>query len=195
MATKAQRRQATQNRLKAMQHPLRAEAFRLIRDHGPISPAQIARELESEVSDVSYHVKKLVEYNCAEPAGTRPVRGALEHFYLATEQHMVDTEEWAELVEEEPQMAEILVDEFMQHIVDDYSASRRGGVVGLDEEFHITRTPLILDPEGMTAALKATEEHRHRLAEIAAESADRRLKQKTREVPVSSSIVFFKMPT
>ena len=76
MATRAERRKATHNRLKAMQHPLRAEAFRLIRDQGPISPAEVARELEADVPTVSYYVRKLSEYDCVEETENRPVRRA-----------------------------------------------------------------------------------------------------------------------
>ncbi|HEX8050011.1 MAG TPA: helix-turn-helix domain-containing protein [Solirubrobacterales bacterium] len=194
MATRAQRRQATQNRIKAMSHPLRAEAFRLIRDRGPMSPAEVARELEAELGDVSYHVRKLKEFDCVEEVDHRQVRGAIEHFYRATEQHMIDTEEWAELVEAEPAMAEALTDEFMQGIVDDYSASRRAGVVAADEEFWIVRTPLALDPEGVREALEATQVYEDAMTDIAARSAGRRSGEGTEEVPVSSSVVFFKMP-
>ena len=194
MATKAQRRQATQNRIKAMQHPLRAEAFRVVRDRGPLSPSQLARELEADVKEVSYHIRKLREYGCVEEVGSQQARGAVEHFYRATEQHMIDTEEWAELAEVEPDMAEALTDEFMQSIVDDYSASRRAGIVALDEEFWIVRTPLILDPEGVREALEASEKYEDAMTEIATRSAGRRVDGGTEEVPVSSSAVFFKMP-
>jgi len=195
VATKAQRRQATVNRLKAMQHPLRAEAFRLIRDRGPMSPAEISRELEVSVNELSYHVRKLNELNCVEEVHSRVVRGAVEHFYRATEQHAVDTEEWAELAELEPVMAETLSDEFMQLIVDDYSASRRASIVALDHEFYITRTPVLLDPEGVEEALSAAEEYEDRMNEIATRSAARRVEKGTLEVPASSSIAFFKMPS
>lgn len=194
MATRAQRRQATQNRIKAMSHPLRAETFRLIRDQGPLSPREVAKELEADLKDVSYHVRKLNEFQCVEEVANRQVRGAVEHFYRATEQHMIDTEEWGELAEAEPQMAEALTDEFMQGIVDDYSASRRAAVVALDEEFWIVRTPLLLDPEGVREALAASEEYETAMTEIAVRSAERRGTEGTEEVPASSSIVFFKMP-
>lgn len=194
MATRVQRRQATQNRIKAMSHPLRAETFRLIRDRGPLSPAEVARELEADLKDVSYHVRKLNEFECIEEVQNRQVRGAVEHFYRATEQHMIDTEEWGELAEVTPQMAEALTDEFMQGIVDDYTVSRRAAVVGLDEEFWIVRTPLILDPQGVQEALAATESYESTMTEIAARSAERRVNENAQEVPVSSSVVFFKMP-
>jgi DNA-binding transcriptional ArsR family regulator len=195
VATRAQRRQATQNRIKAMSHPLRAEAFRLIRDRGPLSPTEVARELEADLKDVSYHVRKLNDFNCVEEVENRQVRGAVEHFYRATERHMVDTEEWGELAEVEPQMAEALTDEFMQGIVDDYSESRRASVVALDEEFWIVRNPLVLDPEGVREALEAAEAYENEITKIAARSAERRVSEGASEVPVSSSIVLFKMPS
>lgn len=194
MATKAQRRQATQNRIKAMAHPLRAEAFRLIRERGVLSPTEVARELEADLKDVSYHVRKLKDFGCVEEVENRQVRGAVEHFYRATEAHMIDTEEWGELAETQPEMAEALTDEFMQGIVDDYTASRRAEIVALDEEFWIVRTPLLLDPEGMREALEAAEAYETAMTEIAARSAGRRGREQTEEVPVSSSTVLFKMP-
>lgn len=177
-----------------MSHPLRAEAFRLIRDRGPLSPAEVARELEADLKDVSYHVRKLNDFNCIEEVENRHVRGAVEHFYRATEMHMIDTEEWAELAEVEPQMAEALTDEFMQSIVDDYTASRHAGVVALDDEFWIVRTPLVLDEKGLQEALEAAATYEGEINEIAARSAKRRAADGAHEVPVSSSVAFFKMP-
>jgi DNA-binding transcriptional ArsR family regulator len=194
VATKAQRRQATQNRIKALSHPLRAEAFRLIRDRGPLSPRGLSKELEADVRAVSYHVRKLREFNCIEEVETRPVRGAIEHFYRATEEHMIDTEEWGELADAEPQMAQALTDEFMQSVVDDYSESRRAGVVALDEQFWIVRTPLVLDSLGVMEVLDASQRYEDEVLEITARSARRRSSNGAEPVPTSHSVVFFKMP-
>jgi hypothetical protein len=194
MATKAQRRQATQSRIKALSHPLRAEAFRLIRVDGPISPSAIARNLEADTKDVSYHVRKLREFRCVEQVSARVTRGTVEHFYIATEQHMIDTEEWDELVESEPQMAEVLTDDFVQSIVDDYSASRRASIVGLDSEFFIVRHPGTVDPEGVQEVLEASEQYEKAIEEIMVRSAQRQGEVGSDAVPVSASIVFFKMP-
>jgi hypothetical protein len=92
-------------------------------------------------------------------------------------------------------MAEALTDEFMQGIIDDYTASRRAAIVGLDEEFFISRTPLMLDPAGVGEALEAAAEYENAMMEIAGRSAERRATEPTEAVPVSSSVVFFKMPT
>jgi DNA-binding transcriptional ArsR family regulator len=187
----ALRKKASEKRIRAMSHPLRAVAFRLLIERGEMSPAEISRETGANLSDVSYHVRQLVELDCAEMVRTRPVRGAVEHFYVATDRHLIDTEEWEEL---EPLVAEDLVCEFMQKILDDFVASRKAGIVGSDKNFHITRTPVNLDREGMTEALDAFERCRLEIADIEARSAARRSDSGEATVPTSSSLALFEMP-
>ena len=190
MSTKTQRRKATENRIKAMSHPLRAAVLRILVER-TASPAEMARELDEELSNVSYHTKQLVEFECAELVSTRPVRGALEHFYRATERHLIDTEEWEEL---DPVIAEDLVCEFMQKIIDDFVASARAQLIGGDKDFHLTRTPLVLDQEGLAEALEAHERARLEILEIEARSAERMIDSGEQGVNVSSSQGCFKMP-
>lgn len=190
MSTKAERRKATESRVKAMSHPLRAAVLRILADR-TASPAEMARELDEELSNVSYHTKQLVEFECAELVSTRPVRGALEHFYRATERHLIDTEEWEEL---DPVIAEDLVCEFMQKILDDFTASARAQLIGGDKDFHLTRTPLVLDQEGLQESLEAHERTRLEVLEIEARSAERMLESGEQGVHVSSAQGCFKMP-
>ena len=190
MSTKTQRRKATENRIKAMGHPLRASILRHLTER-TASPAEMARELDEELSNVSYHTKQLVEFECAELVSTRPVRGALEHFYRATERHLIDTEEWDEL---DPLVAEDILCEIMQKSVDDFVVSRRADVIGADKDFHLTRTLLVLDEEGMNEALEAQERARLEIQEIAARSAARMVDSGARGINVSSSQGLFKMP-
>jgi len=190
MSTKSQRRKATENRIKAMSHPLRASILRILADR-TASPAEMARELEEDLSNVSYHTKQLLEFDCAELVSTRPVRGALEHFYRATERHLIDTEDWEEL---DPVIAEDIVCETTQGMLDDFVASAKAGVVGGDKDFHLSRTPLVLDPEGLQEALEAQERARLEVLEIEARSAARLLESGEEGISVSSSQALFKMP-
>lgn len=190
MSTKTQRRKATENRLKAMNHPLRASVLRILVER-TASPAEMARELDEELSNVSYHTKQLVEFECAELVSTRPVRGALEHFYRATERHLIDVEEWEEL---DPLVAEGILSEIMQKMLDDFVVSARAGVVGSDDKFHLTRTPLVLDQEGMKEALEAHERARLEILEIEARSAARMVESGEKGANFSSSQGCFKMP-
>jgi DNA-binding transcriptional ArsR family regulator len=190
MSTKTQRRKATENRIKAMSHPLRATILRILVER-TASPAEMARELDEELSNVSYHTKQLVEFECAELVSTRPVRGALEHFYRATERHLLVMEEWEEL---DPVMKEDLVCEFMQKILDDFVASARAGIIGSDENFHLTRTPLVLDSEGLREALEIHERTRLEILEVEARSAARMVESGEEGARVSTSQGCFKVP-
>src|SRR3954453_17813900 len=166
MSTKTERQKATQNRIKAMNHPVRAAILGILAERTS-SPAEMARELDEDLSNVSYHTKQLVELDCAELVSTRPVRGALEHFYRATERSLIDKEQWDAL---DPMMAENFLSEIMQKILDDFVASAGASVVGSDADFHLGRTPLVLDQEGLKEALEAHEQMHQEIMDIAARS-------------------------
>jgi DNA-binding transcriptional ArsR family regulator len=87
---------ADQRLSRALSHPLRAECLTILNAR-VASPAEIARELNLEVSNVSYHVKELLELDCIELVRTRQVRGATEHFYRGVAQKYLDDDLWAEL--------------------------------------------------------------------------------------------------
>jgi len=99
MPTRTERLRANENRIKAMSHPLRAAVLRILSER-TASPAEMARELGAELSNVSYHAKQLVAFECAELVDIQVVRGALEHFYRATEQPLLEIEEWLTLDEQ-----------------------------------------------------------------------------------------------
>lgn len=190
MPTKTQRRKASENRIKAMNHPLRAAVLRILTER-TASPAEMARELGEELSNVSYHTKQLVEFECAELVSTRPVRGALEHFYRSIERPLLDAEDWKEL---DPLIAEDIVCEIVQKILDDFIASRRAEIIGSDEKFHLTRTPLVLDAEGMEEALEIHERTRIEIQEVEARSAARMVESGEQGKNVSTSQLCFELP-
>jgi DNA-binding transcriptional ArsR family regulator len=190
MSTKTGRQKATQNRIKAMNHPVRAAVLSILAERIS-SPAEMARELDEDLSNVSYHTKQLVELECAELVSTRPVRGALEHFYRATERSLIDREDWDEL---DPMMAESLTHEMMQKLLDDFVISARAKLVGSDADFHLGRTPLVLDHEGLKEALEAHEQMHQEMMDIASRSADRMVESGEKGINVSSSQACFKMP-
>jgi DNA-binding transcriptional ArsR family regulator len=169
MSVDTQRRRATLDRFKAMSHPLRAELLMILTEESA-SPAMMARRLGEPVGNVSYHVNKLVKLGCAEQIGDRPVRGAIEHFFRATERHLVDTEEWEDL---QPELKEHLSAEFAQKIVDDMLLSLQARILGSDKNFCLTRTKLVFDDEGRRRAIEIHERARLEIEEEAALSAER----------------------
>jgi len=191
MPSTSDRRRAESERLmKAMSHPLRAAILRILNDR-TASPAELARELDDHLHNVSYHTKRLEQLGCVELVKERHVRGAIEHFYRATTRHLVDTSDWEAL---DPVIKEDLVGEFMQRILDDFVASANAKIVGSDKDFWLTRAPLVLDDEGVREALAIHERTFEELQEVGARSSERLLKAKEEGTPVSSSQALFKMP-
>ncbi|HEX8751846.1 MAG TPA: helix-turn-helix domain-containing protein [Solirubrobacterales bacterium] len=181
------------NQIRAMSHPVRAQALRLLVERGKLSPAEIGREIGVETGKVSYHCQQLVAYDCAELVETRQVegKGAVEHFYLATARHILETADWDAL---NPEMGEAVLNEIMRTIFDDYEASNAEGVIGSDSLFHLSQTPMILDREGVKEAMENSERWRLEQSEIEARSTARRHQSGEKGIHVSSSLAFFKMP-
>jgi hypothetical protein len=80
----------------AMGHPVRAEALSILNVR-TASPAEIGRTLGLDVSNVAYHVRRLLEFECIELVETRSSRGATEHFYRGVAQKYLDDGFWDKL--------------------------------------------------------------------------------------------------
>ncbi len=153
---------------------------------------EIAAELGERVANVSHHTKRLVALDCAELVKETKVRGAVKHYYRHTERHLVDTEEWDAL---DPLLREGLLADFMQPTVDDFTASVRAGILGSDENFHVTRTPLrALDREGLQEALEIHKRAFLEILEVEVRSAERMRASGEPAVSVSSSQSCFEVP-
>jgi DNA-binding transcriptional ArsR family regulator len=87
---------AEQRLLMALGHPVRAEALSILNTR-VASPAEIARALGLDVSNVAYHVRQLHGYGCIELVETRRSRGATEHFYRGVAQKYLDAGFWEQL--------------------------------------------------------------------------------------------------
>ena len=86
----------TQQLAKALAHPLRVRILTSLHK-GISSPNQLSQELGEPLGNVSYHVKTLLEYDCVELVKTEPRRGAVEHFYRATERAFFSDTDWAKI--------------------------------------------------------------------------------------------------
>ncbi len=68
----------------ALGHPLRLAVLYAMRARGESSPVELAGIVAPDARSlpgVAYHVRRLLQAGLIELAGTRPVRGALEHHY------------------------------------------------------------------------------------------------------------------
>jgi DNA-binding transcriptional ArsR family regulator len=74
----------TDDLLTALGHPLRRRILREMTTRERLSPRELAATLGEPLSNVSYHVRVLVDCEALRLVGTRPVRGSTQHFYRAT---------------------------------------------------------------------------------------------------------------
>ncbi|HEX8689448.1 MAG TPA: helix-turn-helix domain-containing protein [Solirubrobacterales bacterium] len=68
----------------ALSHPLRSHILMTLGD-GTASPSEVAKELEMNARDLSYHFGILVEIGMIKLVRTEKRRGVLEHFYEQTQ--------------------------------------------------------------------------------------------------------------
>jgi DNA-binding transcriptional ArsR family regulator len=67
--------------LVALRHPLRRRILREMADGKTTSPRELANTLRQPLSNVSYHVRVLVDCGAVTLVTTKPVRGSVQHFY------------------------------------------------------------------------------------------------------------------
>ena len=80
-----------------LQHPLRRRLlFLYVESDDPLSPKELADYVKAPLDAVACHVRVLRDHHAVELVETRPVRGAVEHFYAAT--GLVDQVPWARAV-------------------------------------------------------------------------------------------------
>jgi DNA-binding transcriptional ArsR family regulator len=138
-------------------------------DDGVSSPRQIAEALHEPLGNVSYHVKILRENDAVELVDTRPVRGAVEHFYRGTMRPFIDDEQWGRLsLATRRQMFGQRLDEIAAHMTD------ASDTHGFDRvETHVSWTPVNLDEQGWREAAALLVEVMEKLAAIEAGSLER----------------------
>ena len=158
--------------MKALSHPIRQQIL-LILNREVASPNQIAGEIGESLGTVSYHVKTLVDLGAIELVRTKPVRGALEHFYRATMRAEIDADHFSQLpLSARQQLFDRNLQTIWAHVVD---AATDGGFE--DPKEQATWTALELDDEGYQAMLELAEETLRRAKEIEAESGKRAAKE------------------
>jgi DNA-binding transcriptional ArsR family regulator len=154
---------------KAMAHPLRVEMLKLLND-GEWSPRELETELGEGLSQISYHVKVLKDFELIEMTRTEPRRGAVEHYYRATERAFVRAGQTADI----PKSAQgIIVANRVQEIDEDLNPSLRSGMFYDRDDWHASRTPAVFDGQGREAVEKLCDEFIDRYLAIAGDTANR----------------------
>jgi DNA-binding transcriptional ArsR family regulator len=188
--TKTKKKKETgvdQRLVKALAHPLRVEILTILNER-MASPNELSKELEEGLSQVSYHVKVLKDFECIEMVKTEPRRGAVEHYYRATERAFLTDRDWKALPESvKPGVSSSAI----QMIFDDVVGALAGGTFDTRDDRHISWTPGVVDEQGWTESVDLVAETLEGLIKIHAASAKRLAKSGEEGIPATAVLMNF----
>jgi DNA-binding transcriptional ArsR family regulator len=181
----------TQQLAKALAHPLRVRILTSLQK-GISSPNQLSQELGEPLGNVSYHVKTLLEYDCVELVKTEPRRGAVEHFYRATERAFFSDADWAKIPSSARKGISGVI---LEAIGEDATAAMTAGTIDARTDSHTSHSPLLLDEKGWTELNAVLADALNRANQIQEEAASRLADGGDDEVPTSLAILHFETPS
>jgi len=176
-----------QRLMKALSHPLRVRCLTLINNR-PWSPRELSDELGEGLSQVSYHIKVLRDFELIQLCGEEPRRGAVEHYYRAVHRVIVPEGLAAQL----PKSARSeLVGKVLTDIEQDVGASFKAGTFDARDDYHISWTPMQLDEQGCKDVAAKTDRLMEELLDVQAESDERLANGSAESTPISAAILVF----
>lgn len=180
----------TQQIAKALAHPLRVRILSSLHK-GISSPNQLAQELGEPLGNVSYHVKTLLEYDCVELVKTEPRRGAVEHFYRATDRAFLSDSDWAKIpASARKGISGVLLESIGQSATEAMAA----GTIESRSDSHLTETPLKLDKKGWSDLNKVLAEAVKKASGIQKEAAKRLKDEDADPIVTKLAIMHFEVP-
>lgn len=180
-----------QKLVKALAHPLRVEILTILNER-MASPNELSKELDEGLSQVSYHVKVLKDFECIEMVKTEPRRGAVEHYYRATSRAYLTDRDWRSLPDSiKPGMSA----SGLKMLIDDVVAAINGGTFNSRDDVHMSRTPGVVDAQGWEDAVDLINETLEGIIDIHAESAKRLAKSGEEGIPIATIMVNFERLT
>lgn len=177
--------------VKALAHPLRVQILTTLNER-VASPNELAKEFGEGLSQVSYHVKVLRDYECIELVETKQRRGAIEHFYRGMRRAYFSADAWKQLPTNVQGGISASV---LRRIFNDAARAVNEGTFDAREDRHLSWTPVIVDGQGwedLTALLAKTLD---RVMDIQAESAGRLVEARAEGVSARVAILNFESPT
>jgi DNA-binding transcriptional ArsR family regulator len=156
-----------QRLMKALSHPLRVQILTLVNGRA-WSPNEMSKELDEGLSQVSYHVKVLRDFEMIEMVKTEPRRGAVEHFYKAVERIIVPEGMAAEL----PKSSRLeLLGKIIRDAERDIHEALKARTFYQRDDLHADWVPMDLDERGCKRLHARADEFLNDIIDIAGDSA------------------------
>ncbi|HEY7950636.1 MAG TPA: winged helix-turn-helix domain-containing protein [Solirubrobacterales bacterium] len=176
-----------QKLVKALAHPLRVEILMILNER-MASPNELSKELEEGLSQVSYHVKVLKDFDCIEMVKTEPRRGAVEHYYRATSRAFLADRDWKHLPDSIKPGVSASVFESM---VADVVGSMQTGKFNKRDDVHMSWTPGVIDEQGWDESTDLVNETLEKIMKIHSGSAKRLARSGEEGIPATVVLMNF----
>lgn len=174
-----------QKLVKALAHPLRVEILAILNER-MASPNELSKELDEGLSQVSYHVKVLKDFDCIEMVKTEPRRGAVEHYYRATSRAFLTDRDWQTLPDSvKPGVSASA----MRLILEDVFGALKGGTFDARDDRHLSWTPGVVDQQGWQESVDLANETLEQILKIHAGSAKRLAKSGEEGIPANAVLM------
>ena len=186
--TKSKNKSGVDQRLvKALAHPLRVEILTILNER-MASPNELSKELEEGLSQVSYHVKVLKDFECIEMVKTEPRRGAVEHYYRATARAFLSDADWKKLPDSiKPGMSAA----FVRALIEEVVTALNTGTFDARDDRHVSWTPGVVDEQGWEESVALAAETLEQIIKIHAGSAKRLAKSGDEGIPATMVLMNF----
>ncbi len=158
-----------QEMARALAHPMRIQILAELNKRTE-SPSEFSKRHNEKLQNVSYHFRALHKFGCIEEVESRPVRGALEHFYRATKRVLFEGKAWDDLPQSiKVQASGRAVSDFLEAI----SIAMLGETFDSSDERVAVWLQRRLDQQGWADAVAAHWVLIHRMEDIFKEAAVR----------------------
>jgi predicted ArsR family transcriptional regulator len=173
--------------IRAMAHKDRYLALHILNER-VASPNELAKEIGTPTSRLAYHVRELEKYGCIELIGTKPRRGATEHFYRATKRAFFDDEDWVRMPRS---FRESVIGRHLAMAGRYIGEALEEGTFEARPDRHHSWTRMIVDEQGWTDSMAVLLEALDKLLEIQAASSDRLDEGAGPAIPMAVSMMGF----
>jgi DNA-binding transcriptional ArsR family regulator len=175
---------------KALAHPTRVHCLSVLNER-VASPRELADERDEAVQNVAYHIRVLKDLGCIELVRTEKGRST-EHFYRALKRHFFDAEGWSQVA---PKKQSAVTATLMQLIGQDINEAMASATLDDPSDNHISRTPLVLDPEGWSEVVELLESTLMEMLAIQTRTSERTVGDESKEtIRAKVEIIHFRSP-
>lgn len=179
-----------ENLVKGLNHPVRVECLTVLTKR-VASPRQLSEILDHDLSNVSYHVRTLVELGLVELVREESVRGAVAHFYKAVERPIISEPEWQQLA---PEVRKAVSAYGWDLLIKDANESIEKGAFDSRPDRHLGRTTLLLDSQGFERLSALMEDVVEAVLTEQAASAERMNHSGEKPIHAIAATALFPMP-